>query len=63
VTPNDVLAELRAVAPETLSPGALRGLLLEAHPDATRDQVLQQLKQLERLGLAKEVRHWEWAVT
>ena len=60
MTPNDVLAELRAVAPETLSPGQLCGRLVEAHPGVTREVMSHALRQLERVGLAREVRHWEW---
>jgi hypothetical protein len=47
-----VLDELRKVAPSTLTPGHLRSRMLDFHPDLTRDNVVEALKQLERMGMA-----------
>jgi hypothetical protein len=51
----DVINELRAVAPESLTAGQLKGKLLATRQDRSRDEILCALRQLKDRGVVEEV--------
>lgn len=50
-----VLDTLRDAEPEMLTPGQIKGKLLDQYPDVTNDVIVQSLKQLEQTGMVTEV--------
>lgn len=50
-----VLDVLRTAAPETMSPGQVKGKLLEADEGITYFNIVETLKQLRQLGMVEEV--------